>query len=108
LRRDILSDGRDKWRSLANDAPCLLQSGEIMPRYFFSVHDGRSELDTEGTELTSRHAARFAAVQMAGGLLRDEAYRRMHGDAWRLEVLDEASALVCRVEVNVIEPSADQ
>ncbi|QGY05541.1 hypothetical protein MMSR116_29340 [Methylobacterium mesophilicum SR1.6/6] len=79
-----------------------------MPRFFFSVHNGRSELDTEGTELTSHHAARLAAVHMAGELLRDEAYQPMHGDAWRLEVLDETSRLVCCVEVNVSEPGTDR
>ncbi|WP_192707196.1 hypothetical protein [Methylobacterium sp. OAE515] len=78
-----------------------------MPRYFFNVHDGRSELDAEGTELTSYDAARLAAVQLAGELLRDEAHRRKLGDAWRLEVLNESGTNVCSVDVRVSPPVAD-
>ncbi|MFB0491918.1 hypothetical protein ABIE45_004504 [Methylobacterium sp. OAE515] len=77
-----------------------------MPRYFFNVHDGRSELDTEGTELTSDDAAQFTATQLAGELLRDEAHRRKLGGAWHLEVLNEAGANVCSVDVRVSVPVA--
>lgn len=76
-----------------------------MPRYFFNVHDGRSELDTNGTELTSREAARLMAVQLAGEILRDEAHRQTLGDAWRLEVADEAGEIAWLVEVSVSDPS---
>jgi hypothetical protein len=73
----------------------------VVPRYFFNLHDGRSDLDTDGTELTSSDAARIAAVQFAAGLLGDEAHLHTSGVAWNLEVLDEAGATVCSVDVRV-------
>lgn len=76
-----------------------------MPRYFFNVHDGRSELDTEGTELTSRDAAQLAAVQLTGEILQDEPHRQKLGEAWHLEVLDEAGGTVCNVDVRVSVPT---
>jgi hypothetical protein len=78
-----------------------------VPRYFFNVHDGRSQLDTDGTDLTGRDDARHMAVQLAGEILRDEALRQTVGDAWCLEVLDEAGKSVCRVNVDVSDPSAE-
>lgn len=78
-----------------------------MPRYFFSVHDGRERPDAEGTELTSPDAARLTAVQLAGDILRDEAHYQKLGNAWCLEVLDEAGGIVCNVDVCVSVPVAD-
>jgi len=75
-----------------------------VPRYFFNVHDGRSEIDTEGTELTSHDAAQLTGVQLAGEILKDEARRRKLGGTWRLEVLEEAGVLVCRIDVSISAP----
>lgn len=75
-----------------------------MSRYFFNVHDDRSEHDTEGSELTSRDAARLMAVQLAGEILRDEARRQRFSDAWCVEVLDEAGGIVCSINVNISAP----
>ncbi|MCJ2020578.1 hypothetical protein MKK84_24645 [Methylobacterium sp. E-065] len=77
-----------------------------MPRYFFSVHDDRSEIDTEGKELTGHAAARLVATNMASEILREEAYHSKHGEAWYLEVADEAGKIVCHVDVSVTTPSA--
>lgn len=76
-----------------------------MPRYFFNVHDGHSEHDTEGTELTGVDAARVLAVQLAGEVLRDDAHRQSRGETWCLEVLSEAGGIVCSVNVSVSVPS---
>ncbi|MFB0488372.1 hypothetical protein ABIE45_000958 [Methylobacterium sp. OAE515] len=75
-----------------------------VPRYFFNVHDGRSEIDTEGTELADQDAARLMGVQLAGEILKDEGYRQMLGDTWHLDVLDGADGVVCRVDVSVSVP----
>jgi hypothetical protein len=72
-----------------------------VPRYFFNLHNGASDLDTEGTELTSDDAARIAAVQFAAGLLGDEGPLHASGTAWHLDVLDEAKRTVCSVSVIV-------
>lgn len=76
-----------------------------MPRYFFNVRGDGAEIDTEGTDLTSPDAARLAAVQLAGEVLIDEAHRLKFRDAWNLEVLDEAGAIVCSVDVRVSVPT---
>lgn len=72
-----------------------------VPRYFFNVHDGQSELDVEGSEFDTNDAARLTAVQLAGEILRDEGHRQKLGDAWYVEVLDDAGGLVCSVDVRV-------
>lgn len=46
-----------------------------MPHYFFTVHDGRSTADTEGTELPDWQTARCEAIGLAGHILKDEAKR---------------------------------
>ena len=78
-----------------------------MPRYFFNVRTGHSEPDTEGSELTSPDAARLAAIQLAGEILRDEAHRRKLGDAWCLEASDEAGGIICSVDIRVSVPVAE-
>jgi hypothetical protein len=78
-----------------------------VPHFYFNVHGGRSELDADGTKLISRGAARVAALQMAGEILRDEAHLPKHGETWRLEVLDETERVVCCVAVSISDPSAD-
>ncbi|MHB2205603.1 DUF6894 family protein [Methylobacterium sp. CM6257] len=78
-----------------------------MPRFYFNVHGGRSELDADGTKLISREAARVAALQMAGEILKDEAHWQRHGETWRLEVSDETERVVCCIAVSISDLSAD-
>ena len=35
-----------------------------MPRVYFSVHDGKSGLDAEGTDLPDHHAARIETIRL--------------------------------------------
>ncbi|MGE8130901.1 DUF6894 family protein [Methylobacterium sp. NPDC080182] len=77
-----------------------------VPRYFFHVHDGHSEIDLEGLDAASVEAARLMAVQLAAETLREGAHRRMFGDAWYLEVFDETGGMVCSVDVRVTVPVA--
>ncbi|MDP4023460.1 hypothetical protein Q8W71_12550 [Methylobacterium sp. NEAU 140] len=70
-----------------------------MPRYFFHVHDGRSALDSDGTELPDRESACVEAIRLAGSLLRDDAAHLALGEAWRLEVADERGTGLYRVDI---------
>jgi hypothetical protein len=49
-----------------------------MPRYFFHVHDGVDQPDTEGVEFPSPEDARTEAVTAMGEALRD-----LDGAFWR-------------------------
>ena len=63
-----------------------------MPRYFFHVRNGRDFVDTEGTELPDKIAARTEAVRSSGEMLRglkDDA-GFWSGDDWLMSVTDEA------------------
>jgi hypothetical protein len=62
----------------------------MMPRYFFNVHDGTSELDAEGVDLPNICAAQEQAIRTAGELLRDMAGKFWDGEEWSLEVTDGA------------------
>lgn len=46
--------------------------GSSMPRYFFDLHDNFTETDLLGTDLDSDAAARSAAIQFAGEILKNE------------------------------------
>ena len=71
-----------------------------VPRYFFNVHDGRCEIDTEGTELADQNAARLMGVQLAGEILKDEGHRQMLGDTWHLEPVPRRLRQVSRWRVD--------
>ena len=60
-----------------------------MPRYFFNVHDERSNLDTEGEELPNDEAAWREATIVAGEMFRNIDGKFRPGQEWRLEVTDE-------------------
>lgn len=60
-----------------------------MPRFFFNVFDGYSELDDTGTELPDIYMAQTQAVRLAGEVLRDMGAKFWDGTQWRLEVADE-------------------
>ena len=70
-----------------------------MPRYFFNVHDGHSQLDKDGTDLAGPDEAHAMAMRLAGEIFRDEAERMVLGTAWRVAVLDEAGKSVFGVQV---------
>ena len=77
-----------------------------MPRYFFNVYDGRSAMDTEGTELADQHSIRREAIRLAGHILRDEADRLLPDEEWRLEVVDTADRLLLTVDFSLTEEPA--
>ena len=77
-----------------------------MPRYHFNVHDGRTSLDKEGTELPDTHAARREAMILAGALIEDSAKRSELGEEWRMEVTDDAGLLLFRLHFTIASTSA--
>jgi hypothetical protein len=68
-----------------------------MPRYFFSVHDGKDLPDSEGIELPSRNEAHRQAITTAGEMLREIDREFLGGDVWEMHVTDEAGKTVCRL-----------
>jgi hypothetical protein len=73
-----------------------------MPRFYFHVHDGVSELDREGTELPDWEEARLEAIRQTGAILRDEAWHIALGEDWRMEVTDERGLLLFRLDFTVV------
>ena len=65
-----------------------------MPRYFFHVIDGHSDIDTDGTELPDVHVAQAEAIRLVGEILRDMGGRFWDGTQWRLEVADEEARVL--------------
>lgn len=78
-----------------------------MPRYHFNVYDGFSTHDRDGTELVDAHEARREALRRASGLLDDEVIRGGLGEDWRMEVTDEAGALLFRFDF-IVERTAEE
>jgi hypothetical protein len=70
-----------------------------MPRYFFNLEGSSSPADGEGTVLEGLEQARSAAVILAGEMLKDADGTFWDEPEWRLHVLDEEGATVCRVSV---------
>ena len=77
-----------------------------MPRYFFNVHDGRSSLDTEGTELLDWQIARREAICHAGKILKYEAERFPSGEERRMEVADASGLIIFRLDFCYTEAAA--
>jgi hypothetical protein len=70
-----------------------------MPRYFFTVLDGkRSELKNEGVELADHQAAWVEATVSCGELLRDLDGRLKPGDKWSMQVKDASGAEIYLLE----------
>ncbi len=60
-----------------------------MPRYFFHVHDGGSVLDDIGLELPDIAAARTAAIELTGEILKSDVMGPfMDHLCWQVEVTD--------------------
>lgn len=60
-----------------------------MPRYYFHVHDDKTVLDEEGTELADVAAARAEAVIGARDIMCDQLRRGQLNLAYWLEVEDD-------------------
>jgi hypothetical protein len=64
-----------------------------MPRYYFTVLDGQqSKLKNEGLDLPDKQSAWVEATTACGELLRDLDGRLNPGDAWSMQVKDDAGA----------------
>lgn len=68
-----------------------------MPSYFFHVQDGRGFSDTVGTVLDDADAARIEAVTVAAEQIKDHAKVFWTDHDWRMHVVDEAGATVCKL-----------
>lgn len=68
-----------------------------MPRYFFSLKNGRPFNDVDGLELPDLDAARKEAVGFALDMMRMEPDRR-DWSSWVVCVTDEAKQCVFKVE----------
>ena len=77
-----------------------------MPRFYFSVFDSYSDIDTEGTELRDWRAAQILAVCHAGEVLQSDANRIKFGEDWRMEVTDEMGLILFRLDFSMLASSA--
>ena len=66
-----------------------------MPRYFFSVREGRDIPDEEGLVLEGPEEARAQAVTAAGEALRDLDGRFWQTAEWQMRVTDEEGVTLC-------------
>ncbi|RYF22147.1 MAG: hypothetical protein EOO77_04700 [Oxalobacteraceae bacterium] len=69
-----------------------------MPRYHFNVYDGVILLDKKGVELPEIMFARREAIRYAGVLLEEGARLENLGSEWRMEVTDDAGAILFRLD----------
>jgi hypothetical protein len=77
-----------------------------MPRYFFHIHDGEDQPDTEGVELPGPAEARAEAVVATGEALKDleGAFWQAAGVEWRMTVTDWQGNSVCVISVTGARP----
>lgn len=73
-----------------------------MPRFHFNVYDGISSLDKVGTEFATWEVARLEAIQAAGEILKDTPERFAMDKDWRMEMTDETSLVLLRLDVQVV------
>lgn len=76
-----------------------------MPRYHFHVYDGVTLLDDKGVELPDAQFARREAIRYAGVLLEEGARLESLGEEWRMEVTDDKSLILFRLDF-FVTPSA--
>jgi hypothetical protein len=72
-----------------------------MSRYFFNTVDGRRYPDEEGTELPDLEAVRRKATRVIAELLKERPSELWDTGHLRVEVADEAGAIVMTVEVSL-------
>jgi hypothetical protein len=68
-----------------------------MPRYFFNVSNGQDLRDGQGLELPNDAAARLAALEAAGEMLRELGLGLWDHESLSLQVVDETGAQICRL-----------
>ena len=77
-----------------------------MPRYFFDVHDGVSQIDQDGTELAGIVSARSEALVQAGEVIRDAGRRADLGEECCIEVRDDTGLILFRMDFVLAETAA--
>ncbi len=70
-----------------------------MPRYFFDIFYGPSNVDVRGEELPDEHAAWKEATLIAGELFRNLDGKFQPEQEWRLEVSDQSKKLLYVIRV---------
>lgn len=75
-----------------------------MPRYFFATANAHRDEDHEGVELSGAHDARIAAIVFAGEYLRDNPELIDDGQRFRVEVRDDAGAILLVVTIHAEGP----
>ena len=70
-----------------------------MPRYFFNTVDGRRYPDEDGTDLPDLGAVRRKATLVLAELLREQPLEVWESGPMRIEVTDEAGAIVMSLSV---------
>lgn len=76
-----------------------------MTRYYFHIWDGASALDADGTELPGIEDARIQAVQLSGEILRHQGAEFWRSSSeWRVDVTDDAGAIVFSLRLLAEEP----
>ncbi len=79
-----------------------------MPKYFFNVHDGRSDLDQNGVELPDLAAAKIEGIRFAGVLIHENAACIATNWQWRIEVADETGLVLLRMDFSYVQSPALQ
>lgn len=69
-----------------------------MPRYFFNVYDGSSEIDSDGVDLPNFDYAHREAIKLSGSILRNEARKVISCEDWRMEVVDKDGLILFRFD----------
>ena len=77
-----------------------------MPLYHFNLADGVFDPDPDGTELSDIQAARVAAVQYAGAIMREQPNTIWADGDWRLEVTDSDQNLLFTITIIATEVPA--
>jgi hypothetical protein len=72
-------------------------------RYFFTIHDGKLIVDTEGEYCASWGKVREQAIKTAGECLRDMAPRYPSDLEWQLVVTNESNETVLRLRFDLSE-----
>ncbi|MDA9519745.1 hypothetical protein XI06_05075 [Bradyrhizobium sp. CCBAU 11434] len=75
-----------------------------MPRYYFHVHHGQTELDREGEELPDKHAAWREATVTAGQMLQGLDGRLRLQEDWSMEVVDEFQNPLYTLRISAEKP----
>lgn len=77
-----------------------------MPRFFFHVHDGVSQIDTEGSVFGDWREAQLEAIRRAGHIVASSASRLQLGEDWTLEVTNQDGLVLFRFDFSLSEGPA--